>query len=187
MPRVHLAIMLASALCLASACEGSKAPAGKAEPNKAEPSKAEPSKTKPEQVEPPASSEQTRTPAVVVEAEGSAPADERPAPPAWFDASKFEHKAVTNQVASQGKIAGGYASAMVLELEPGTTAEDCVAMAREVIGETVEDVAEASPGGEGRLMLQGEATGFSVSYHYTIVCGEAKGKPTMYLSYTAKQ
>lgn len=32
------------------------------------------------------------------------------------------------------------------------------------------------------MLLQGKTD----DYHYTVVCGEAKGKPTMYLSYTSK-
>lgn len=184
MSRVHVAIMLASTLCWAGACEGNK-PASKADVDgkQADGKQAEP-KPEPKPVEP-ASPPQTRTPAVVGEVE-PVPAEDRPAPPPWFDDSKIEHESVVNQMASQGTIAGGYASAMVLELKPDATAQDCIDMARKVMGETIKDVPEATSA-DGRLMLQGEATEAGIAYHYTVVCGEAKGKPTMYLSYTAKQ
>lgn len=84
-------------------------------------------------------------------------------------------------MASEGTIAGGYASAMILELEPGVSNEQCIERAKKALGESLSELPEATIDGD-RLMLQGKAD----DYHYTIVCGEAKGKPTMYLSYTAK-
>lgn len=174
MPRTFLAITFASVLCLVGACEAatpppSKADAGEPVAREAAPTRAasEPSKE--------------QSPPLVSEADGVTNA-ERPPPPAWFDAAKIQHQAVIQQMASEGTIAGGYASALILELEPGVSNEQCIERARTVLGESLPDLPEATPDGE-RLMLQGK----SDDYHYTVVCGDAKGKPTMYLSYTAKR
>jgi hypothetical protein len=178
MVRPLTAIMLASTLCSLSACVANPPASKSDEKQKQADAKPTPSE--------PVPSGPSRTPAVVVESEGPAAADERPAPPPWFDAAKIEHEAVVNQMASQGTIAGGYASAMVLELKAGATPQDCIDMASKAIGETIKDIPAATPGDDGRLMVQGEATGAGIAYHYTVVCGDANGKPTMYLSYTAK-
>lgn len=178
MPRLLPAITLAGALCCAAACESSKP----TEPQKSKPAKPSKSSEPSEPVEP-------SEPAKPSEVEGSPsasaepPASAEPAPaPAWYDATKIQHSAVLNQIASQGAIAGGKARAMVLELEPGVSNQQCIDRAKAAIGESVAEVPEATAGDDGRLTLQGKTD----DYHYTVVCGEAKGKPTMYLSYTAQ-
>ena len=174
-------ITLASALCLLAACEGAKPAASKTagdEPvertsgSVARDRGAEPSK-------PSASKPDDQPPSVELVSE-PAPA-ERPPPPAWFDATKIEHQSLVKQMASEGTMAGGYASALILELEPGISNEQCIERAKAVLGQSIPELPEPTPDGE-RLMLQGKTD----DYHYTVVCGEAKGKPTMYLSYTSK-
>ncbi|MFO7567527.1 MAG: hypothetical protein R6X02_33090 [Enhygromyxa sp.] len=162
MPRPITSVMLVGALCCASACESQTTP--KQEPPKPAPSEAKPTRAEPPQ---PAAETQARSPE----------ADEHPP---WFDAAKIPHAAVLQQMASQGAIAGGQAWAMLLELEPGVSNAQCIDHAKAAIGEGVAELPEAVASDDGRLTLQGEAEG----YHFTIVCGEAKGKPTMYLSYT---
>lgn len=175
-------MLMLGALCCASACEGAKAPAGKSDADKpGEPAKVE--KAEPAKVEKaePVKDGQNRTPAVVVEAEGPGSAPGAPvAAPAWFDAAKIDNSTLVKQMASEGTIAGGQATAMILELEAGTTPEQCVDKARAVLGETLPEVPEATSA-DGRLMVQGK----TADYHYTVVCGDANGKPTMYMSYTA--
>ncbi len=172
-------MIMLGALCCASACEGgkapAKAPAGKSDADKpGEPAKVE-AKAQP------VKDGQNRTPAVVVEAEGPGSAPGAPvAAPAWFDAAKIDNSTLVKQMASEGTIAGGQATAMILELEAGTTPQQCVDKARAVLGETLPEVPEATSA-DGRLMVQGK----TADYHYTVVCGDANGKPTMYLSYTA--
>jgi hypothetical protein len=151
------AIILASVLSCC-ACEGPKSPAS-------EPAK-QPAKQPAEQA----------PPKLVSEAEGPAPASQVPA---WFDLEKIEHHAVIQQMSSTGSVAGGQVSAMVLELEPGVSSEQCIERAKAALRESLSELPDAT-GDASRLMLQGKTD----SYHYTIVCGEAKGKPTMYLSYT---
>jgi hypothetical protein len=173
-PGVKTTLAITLALCSIGACESAKPPANKseqAEPaaREGEPSKGEPSKPV-----------DRAAPEPVSEAEVTENTD-RPPPPAWFDTAKIQHQALIKQMASEGTIAGGYASAMILELEPGVSNEQCIERAKKALGESLSELPEATIDGD-RLMLQGKAD----DYHYTIVCGEAKGKPTMYLSYTAK-
>lgn len=165
-------ITLASALCLLAACEGAKPPASKTAGD-------EPVERKPEPSKPEPSKPDDQPPSVELVSE-PAPAD-RPPPPAWFDATKIEHQTLINQMASEGTMAGGYASALILELEPGISNEQCIERAKAVLVQSIPELPEPTPDGE-RLMLQGKTD----DYHYTVVCGEAKGKPTMYLSYTSK-
>lgn len=167
MPRPISMVMLAGALCCAIACEGTK-PAAKDEPAEGEPGKT--GSTKIEPAEPP-------PPNQVSEAPGQAP---EAVDPPWFDSAKISHAAVIQQMTSQGPIAGGQARAMILELEPGVSNEQCIDRAKAAIGESVPELPEAVAGDDGRLTLQGKTD----EYHFTVVCGEAKGKPTMYLSYT---
>lgn len=164
MSRIPSAIILAGALACTVACDGGK-PSADQSAQKSDP-------------KPAAAPDQQSAPV----AEVAAPSDERPPPPAWYDASKIEHAAVISNSVSKGKIAGGYASAMVLELLPGTTTEQCIEKAQAALGESLDDLPEPVTGADGRQTIQGQKDG----YHYTVVCGEAKGKPTVYLSYRAQ-
>jgi hypothetical protein len=75
----------------------------------------------------------------------------------------------------------GQVSAMiVLELPAATTPEQCVEQFRAKIAETVNDPPISSTMPQGHLSLRGKGDG----YEYTVVCGMAKGKPTMFLSYS---
>ena len=84
---------------------------------------------------------------------------------------------------SETKLAGGYASAMVLELPAGTTADQCMELALAEIaknlGKPVTDLPEPDKD-DGRQVIHGTDN----CYNYTVVCGDAKDKPIMYLSYT---
>lgn len=123
-------------------------------------------------------------PAAIVEAEGPTPAGAvEPAPPPWFDASKLEHvRVVSHQASTTERLAGGQASAMVLELEPQVSTESCIAMVQGIMGASIPDLPAPSSGPDGRQSIQGQTE----AYHYASVCGEAKGKPTLYLSYTTR-
>lgn len=104
-------------------------------------------------------------------------------PPPWYDEKLYPVVKVVRQDQSETKFAGGYASAMVLELEADTSPEVCMKTAlgeiRKDLDEGVEVPAPAA-GPDGRLTVTGNGTG----YEYVVVCGIAKGKSTLYLSYT---
>ncbi|MFV8750055.1 hypothetical protein ACNOYE_05865 [Nannocystaceae bacterium ST9] len=103
-----------------------------------------------------------------------------PATPAWFDTAKIDHAKIL-QAKNQAKVGTSMATAMLLEMQPGTTPQDCIAAVRATMLETVPDVVEPVAGDKGRMTLQGK-TG---EYSYTVVCGPGKdGQTTSYLSYT---
>lgn len=101
--------------------------------------------------------------------------------PSWFDPAAFEHAAIIKQDTTGTRVASGQLSAMiVLELPPGTTAEQCIETARQKLGESIAELPANTTTPQGYLQLQGKAD----NYEYAIVCGVAKDKPTMFLSYT---
>ena len=164
--------VLVLALSCASACDGPKpadtSPASSGE-NAAKPA----DKPTEKPAEKPASTEAGPAETLATDA--------RPPAPAWFDAGKIEHEAIINQIASKEAVATGFASALILELAPGTTNEQCIATASKTLAESIPSLAEPVASGD-RMMLQGKTDG----YDYMVVCGQAKGKPTLYLSYTTK-
>jgi hypothetical protein len=158
--------MLASILVLA-ACPS-------ADPKLA-PSKTDAPPTKPDASEPVAS-----TP--VPEGSVSEPPPAVPGPaPDWFRPEAFEHVAIIRQDLTGTRVTTGQSSAMiVLELPAATTPEQCIEQAKAKLAETIQAPPIASTMPQGHLSLRGSGEG----YEYTIVCGVAKGKPTMFLSYT---
>jgi hypothetical protein len=109
------------------------------------------------------------------------PGDAIPGPaPGWFSPDAFEHVAIVRQDVAGTRLPTGQASAMiVLELPAATTPEQCIEQFRAKIAETVKEPPIASTMPQGHLSLRGKGD----NYEYTAVCGIAKGKPTMFLSY----
>lgn len=115
--------------------------------------------------------------------ESPSPAGEgAPGPaPTWFSPDAFEHTAILRQDLAGSRVPTGQVSAMiVLELPATTTPEQCVEQFRAKIAETVKDPPISSTMPQGHLSLRGKGD----NYEYTVVCGMAKGKPTMFLSYS---
>jgi hypothetical protein len=160
--------MLALAWCLA-ACPSTD--------DKTTPSKTEPLASKAAEPTKPAALEPTAPAPVEGEFTEAAPG---PAPD-WFRPDAFEHVAIIRQDLTGARITTGQSSAMiVLELRATTTPEQCIEQARAKLAETVSDPPIASTMPQGHLSLRGKGNG----YEYNIVCGLAKDKPTMFLSYT---
>ena len=106
-------------------------------------------------------------------------ASELDADPSWFAPTKVDHAKIL-QARNQAKVGKSTATAMLLELQPGTTTEDCVSAVRTEMTKSITDLAEAKPGDKGRMTMQGKTE----SYSYTVVCGPGKdGQTTLYLSY----
>jgi hypothetical protein len=100
--------------------------------------------------------------------------------PSWFSPAAFEHVAIVRQDVAGTPLPSGQTSAMiVLELPATTTPEQCIEQFRAKIAETVKEPPIASTMPQGHLSLRGKGD----NYEYTAVCGLAKGKPTMFLSY----
>lgn len=101
--------------------------------------------------------------------------------PAWFRPDAFEHVAIIRQDQKGTRVPTGQTSAMiVLELPAATTPEQCIEQFRLEIAKTVKDLPTASTMPQGHLSLRGKGD----NYEYTVVCGMAKDKPTMFLSYS---
>lgn len=101
-------------------------------------------------------------------------------PPPWFSPSAFEHVAIVRQDMAGTKVPSGETSSMiVLELPASTTPEQCIENFKAKLAETVSQPPEASVMPQGHLSLRGKTD----TYSYTVVCGIAKDKPTMFLSY----
>ncbi|PRP97571.1 hypothetical protein ENSA5_32640 [Enhygromyxa salina] len=176
-PRGWLLPLAASALvCLA--CQPPDSGAGEAAPAKAGADDKQPA---PEAKQP---APEAKQPAPAANDEFSAqPTPEAapsPAPP-WFDPNAFEHVAIVRQDQRASKLPTGQSSSMiVLELPAGTTAEQCIENARAKLGETISDLPASATMPQGYLELRGKTD----TFEYTIVCGVAKDKPSMFLSYT---
>jgi hypothetical protein len=101
--------------------------------------------------------------------------------PAWFRPDAFEHTAIIRQDLAGARVPSGQTSAMiVLELPAATTPEQCIEQFRSKLAETVKDPPIATTMPQGHLSLRGKGD----NYEYTVVCGMAKDKPTMFLSYS---
>lgn len=157
-------------LALGLACQAAPDKSGDKSGNKS-------ADAKPPEVAPPAVEAK---PDQVSEAPDPSQAAPNPAPP-WFDPAAFEHAAIIKQDTTGTRVASGQLSAMiVLELPPGTTAEQCIETARQKLGESIAELPANTTTPQGYLQLQGKAD----NYEYAVVCGVAKDKPTMFLSYT---
>ena len=168
MPTPRRAFLLASALLTLAACSAPSETADKA--------------AKPKTAAPKAA---TPTPAVLPpEPEGndgfSSPEPAEPGPlPAWFSTSAFEHASIIRQDERSNELPTGQSATMiVLELPAGTTPEQCLANAKAKLGESIPTLPEPTTTPQGYLTIKGKTS----SYEYTVVCGVAKDKPTMFLS-----
>lgn len=154
--------LVASALLLLAACPAPSAPA-KTDAD-----------TKPK----------VAAPAPVPEPEGndgfsSAEPAEPGTPPAWFSPDAFEHVKIIRQDERSNELpTGQFATMIVLELPAGTTAEQCLATATTKLGESIPNLPQPTTTPQGYLTIKGKTS----AYEYTVVCGVAKDKPTMFLS-----
>lgn len=101
-----------------------------------------------------------------------------PGDPAWFTPNVFPGATVSSSGRTQKDDQGLFATQMLLALPAGTTRQACVdalvtAVSAEVPGLTDQ------PGKDDRVTLSGS----NDRYHVTLVCGEAKGTMSAYLSY----
>ena len=107
------------------------------------------------------------------------PGEPQPPPP-WFSADAFEHASILKQDERSNKLPTGQSATMiVLELPAGTTPEQCMDTAKAKLGETIPALPETTTTPQGYLSLGGKGP----NYEFTIVCGVAKDKPTMFMSY----
>ncbi|NVB38003.1 hypothetical protein G6O69_09180 [Pseudenhygromyxa sp. WMMC2535] len=153
------------------------------------PKPAEATKGAPEAAEP-AAPEQAPAP-TTVPAPSSAPAvsqespdgSSRPGePPPWYDEARFPGSVVKRKDVDETKFRGGFTAAMILVLAAGTSPDQCMQNAlseiAKVAGKTVADMPSPDTSTDRQV-----AHGIEGGYEWTVVCGDAEGKPMMFLSY----
>lgn len=109
----------------------------------------------------------------------AAPGEPAPPPP-WFAVDAFEHVSIIRQDQRSNALPTGQSATMiVLELPAGTTPEQCIDKARAKLGETIDSLPATATTPQGYLTLGGKGP----NYEFSVVCGVAKDKPTMFMSY----
>ncbi|MCB9703321.1 MAG: hypothetical protein H6711_15620 [Myxococcales bacterium] len=97
--------------------------------------------------------------------------------PAWFRQTLFEGATLVKQGRSPADEAGLFASQITMTLPEGVDRDACVARLKEEVGRDVPELREEDK--DGRVTLSGETENYSV----TLICGEAKGRMTSFISY----
>jgi len=96
--------------------------------------------------------------------------------PGWFRADLFEGATVIRQGHTRPDDEGQVAAQITLQLAEGATREECVAaLQAAVIGDFTPEMEEK----EDRVYLRGSTD----LYTATLLCGEAKGRMTAFLSW----
>ncbi len=100
-----------------------------------------------------------------------------PSDPAWFRLDLFPGATMTSSGRTQKDDQGLYSTQMLLSLPEGTTREQCVDAIHKAVSPSVPNLEQKDK--DGRINL----TGGNADYQVTLLCGEAKGKMSAYLSY----
>ena len=101
-----------------------------------------------------------------------------PSDPSWFKADLFPGATITSSGRTQKDEQGLFATQMLLSLPAGATREACVDTLKAAVAGAVPTL-EQQAGKDDRVTL----TGSNDDYHVTMLCGEAKGKMSAYISY----
>lgn len=101
-----------------------------------------------------------------------------PIDPPWFKPTMFPGAAITSSGRTQKDAAGLFSTQMLLALPAGTTREACVDALKAAVAAPIPDL-EQKPAKDERITL----TGSNADYQVTMICGEAKGTMSAYISY----
>ena len=101
-----------------------------------------------------------------------------PIDPSWFKADLFPGATITSSGRTQKDEQGLFSTQMLLSLPDGATREACVDTLRAAVIGSVPTLAQ-QPAKDDRITLSGS----NDDYHVTLLCGEAKGKMSAYISY----
>jgi hypothetical protein len=177
MPRTTTLLLLAYSGTLL-ACSGNEAP----RPTAASPQSAAGSATDKNVGQPTTKSgaEETSRPAGTMVASSGNHTGPVPGPsdPAWFRLDLFPGATMTSSGRTQKDEQGLYSTQMLLTLPAGSTRENCVDALHKAVSPSVPNL-EQKDGEGGRISLNGG----NDDYQVTLLCGEAKGKMSAYLSY----
>jgi len=101
-----------------------------------------------------------------------------PIDPPWLRADLFPGATVASSGRTARDSAGLFSTQLLLALPEGTSRDTCIETVTAAVGSAVPAL-ERKGGPDGRVTL----TGSNDDYAATLVCGEAKGKMSAYLSY----
>jgi len=101
-----------------------------------------------------------------------------PIDPPWLRVDLFPGATVASSGRTARDSAGLFSTQLLLALPEGTSRDTCIETVTAAVGSAVPAL-ERKGGPDGRVTL----TGSNDDYAATLVCGEAKGKMSAYLSY----
>lgn len=101
-----------------------------------------------------------------------------PIDPAWLRVDLFPGATVASSGRTARDAEGLFSTQMLLALPEGVTRDACVETLTQAVASAVPSL-ERKDGENGRVTL----TGGNADYAVTLICGEAKGKMSAYLSY----
>lgn len=101
-----------------------------------------------------------------------------PIDPPWFKPELFPGATITSSGRTQKDEQGLFSTQMLLALPAGTTRDACVDTLKAAVATAVPTL-DTQSGKDDRVTL----TGSNANYHVTMLCGEAKGKMSAYISY----
>lgn len=98
--------------------------------------------------------------------------------PPWLRRDMFPGATVKTAGRTVPDEAGLFSTQMLFALADGTTVDACLTTVKTALAEAVPEP-EREEGKDGRVTLKGRTADYTV----VAICGEAKGKPTAYISY----
>lgn len=101
-----------------------------------------------------------------------------PVDPPWLRRDMFPGATVKTAGRTAPNDAGLFSTQMLFELAAGTTVDACLTTMKAALAAAVPELAREE-GKDGRVTLKGQTADYSL----VAICGEAKGKPTAYISY----
>lgn len=101
-----------------------------------------------------------------------------PIDPPWFKPDMFPGATITSSGRTQKDEQGLFSTQMLLALPAGTTRDACVDALKAAVAVSM-PILEAKTGKDERVTL----TGTNADYQVTMLCGEAKGTMSAYVSY----
>ncbi len=164
-------------LCLLLACNGNAAPQTAASPQSAGSSVTDKSVVQPTAKS--AGDAPAKSPTLAAGVAPHSGAVPGPIDPPWFRLDLFPGATLTSSGRTQKDAQGLFSTQMLLTLPDGTTRDKCVDTLREALAPTLPTLEQKQDPKDGRVNL----TGSNADYSVTLLCGEAKGKMSAYLSY----
>jgi hypothetical protein len=101
-----------------------------------------------------------------------------PVDPSWFRLELFPGATLTNSGRTPADAKGLFSTQMLFTLADGTSQAACLDTLGTALKDVVPELAREE-GKDGRVTLRGS----NADYQVIAICGDAKGKPSAYVSY----